>query len=44
MNQESLYFVIAIITPGIIQQLMDDRSIGEAKAAEFLCNSYLYSN
>ena len=43
MNQENLYSVIAIITPGIIQHLMDDRSIGEEEAAELLYNSYLYS-
>ena len=43
MNQESLYSVIAIITPGIIQYLMDDKSISEAAAAELLYNSYLYS-
>ncbi|MCL2146486.1 MAG: hypothetical protein FWH52_01640 [Synergistaceae bacterium] len=43
MNQESLYSVIAIISPGIIQHLMDDRSISEEEAAELLYNSYLYS-
>jgi len=43
MNQESLYSVIAIVTPGIIQHLMDDRNITEESAAELLYNSFLYS-
>ena len=43
MNQDNLYSVIAIITPGIIQYLMDDRGVNEETAAELLYNSYLYS-
>ena len=42
MNQENLYSVIAIITPGIIQYLMDSRDIAEETAAELLYNSRLY--
>ena len=43
MNQDNLYSIIAIITPGIIQHLMDDRGINEETAAELLYNSHLYS-
>ena len=43
MTQENLYAVIAIITPGIIKHLMEDRGIDEETAAELLYNSHLYS-
>ena len=43
MNQDNLYAVIAIITPGIIQHLMEERGINEEAAADLLYNSHLYS-
>ena len=43
MNQDNLYSVIAIITPEIIQYLMDNRGINGETAAELLYNSHLYS-
>ena len=42
-NQDTVYATIALITPGIIQHLMDSRNIEEEAAGELLYNSKLYS-
>jgi len=38
-----LYSLIALVTPGIIQLLMQERGIDEKEAANILYNSQLYS-
>jgi len=42
ITQTNLYSVIAGITPGILQYLMDDRNIDIKEATELLYNSELY--
>jgi hypothetical protein len=41
-DQSNVYTIIAIITPGILQMLMDSRQIEAIKAASLLYNSKLY--
>lgn len=41
-NQETIYATLALITPGIIQLLIDNRNIDEKAAGELLYNSKLY--
>ena len=43
INQKNVYSIIALITPGIIKHLMDNRQIDEKLAGEFLYNSFLYT-
>jgi len=38
-----LYTLVALVTPGIIQQLMETRGIEEKEAGRLLYNSQLYS-
>lgn len=42
VNQDNLNVVLTFITPGIIQLLMDNRSITSEDAADLLYNSELY--
>ena len=42
VNQENLNVILALITPGIIQLLIDNRSITAEAAAILLYNSRLY--
>jgi hypothetical protein len=42
MTQEKLYSVIALVTPGILQSLMNARGIDEKAAAGLLYRSQLY--
>ena len=42
MNKKSISPVIAMITPGIIQLLIDHRTLSLKDAAEILYNSQLY--
>jgi hypothetical protein len=42
MTNDKLYSVIALVTPGILQMLMDARSIDEKDAAGLLYSSQLY--
>jgi hypothetical protein len=42
MTQEKLYSVIALVTPGILQSLMNNRHIDERAAAGLLYNSQVY--
>jgi len=42
-NPTNMYAVIALVTPGILQLLMDARGIDEKAAANLLYNSQLYS-
>ena len=43
VNQENLNVVLTFITPGILQQLMDNRKITAEAASILLYNSRLYS-
>jgi hypothetical protein len=42
VNQENVYSVIALTTPGIIELLMKNRGICQEDAAKLLYNSELY--
>ncbi|MDR1061024.1 MAG: hypothetical protein LBL83_07420 [Clostridiales bacterium] len=42
MTNDKLYSVIALVTPGILQLLMDSRAIDEKAAAGLLYGSQLY--
>lgn len=42
VNQENLYALIALVTPGILRLLMDARGIDEKSAGKLLYNSHLY--
>lgn len=41
-NQKNIYAVIAIITPGILSLLMENRALSVEEAARVLYNSELY--
>jgi hypothetical protein len=41
-KQEGIYAVIAIITPGIIDLIMEKRGLSLERAADILYNSQLY--
>jgi hypothetical protein len=43
ISQENVYSVIAIITPGIISLLMENRKVDWRIASEMLYNSTLYN-
>ena len=42
MNEKSISSVIAMITPGIIKLLMENRKLSLEEASELLYNSQLY--
>ena len=42
VNQNSVYSIIAMLVPGILQRLMDEQNISEEKAGSFFYNSELY--
>ena len=42
VNQNSVYSIIAMLVPGILQRLMDEKNISEEKAGSFFYNSELY--
>jgi len=41
-NDTPIYTLLALVTPGILQLLMDTRQINEKRAGELLYNSLLY--
>ncbi|MCL2102380.1 MAG: hypothetical protein FWH22_11785 [Fibromonadales bacterium] len=42
VTQENVYSIIAMLTPGILQRLMDERNINEKEASNLLYYSELY--
>jgi len=41
-NENPLYTLISLVTPGILQMLMEARNINEKEAGNLLYNSLLY--
>jgi len=42
VTQDKVYSIIAMLTPGILQRLMEVRNINEEEAGKLLYNSELY--
>jgi len=42
VTQDNVYSIIAMLAPGILQRLMDERNIDEKEAGSLLYNSELY--
>jgi len=40
--QDNVYSIIAMLAPGILQRLMDERNINEKEASSLLYNSEFY--
>jgi len=42
VTQDNVYSMLALLVPGILQRLIDERNINENEAANLLYNSELY--
>ena len=43
ITQENLYSMLAMLIPGILQKIMEERNVDEKEAANLLYNSELYN-